>query len=418
MLVNRSVTRDACQAQLRQILTSDAFRHTEVLKRLLEYLGQEALGEDRDLKEYTVGVEAFGKPPDYDPRVDSSVRVQAGKLRQKLEEYYRTQGVNDSILVQLPKGRFRLEFRDRSTASDARFPAHPTNVNRFAWALAGIAMIWAVVATVLALRGKGPEPLSERYGNPDVVALWSPFFQSKRPTIISLGTPLFAKIGGNFFRNPGLNTQKSLADSQDVKRIEEQLKSAAVPAYPYTGIGEASAAFELCRLFLSRHKDINLVLSNALTWEDVGRNEVIFLGPPKFNLYESDLPVQQDFLIRHAHLENLHPKPGEPTIFHETWSADQSTLLEGYALIARLPGLHGMGYMMLLASTSTEGTRAAVEYVSRPEYAGELLRSLRQLERGMPKYFEVVIRAEFRSQTPIQIQQVAVHVLRPRASSR
>jgi hypothetical protein len=393
-------------------------RHTEVLKRLLEYLGQEALGTDRDLKEYTVGVEAFGKPPDYDPRVDSSVRVQAGKLRQKLEEYYRTQGINDSILVQLPKGRFKLEFCDRSPASNGRLPEHPTNVNRLAWTASGIAIVWAIVATLLAVRAKAPEPLSDRYGNPDVVALWSPFFQSKRPTIISLGTPLFAKIAGNFFRNPGLNTQQSLANSQEVKRIEEQLKSTAVPAYPYTGIGEASAAFELCRLFLSRHKDLNLILSSALSWEDVGRNEVIFVGPPKFNLYESDLPVQQDFIIRHARLENLHPKPGEPTVFHETWSADQSTLLEGYALVARLPGLHGMGYMMLLASTSTEGTRAAVEYMTRPEYAGELVRSLRQSERGMPKYFEVVIRSEFRSQTPIQIQQVAVHVLRPRASPR
>lgn len=65
---------------------------TEVLKRLLDYLARQALEDNGgDLKEYTVGIGAFGKGPDYDPKTDSSVRVQAGKLRQKLDEYYRTE---------------------------------------------------------------------------------------------------------------------------------------------------------------------------------------------------------------------------------------------------------------------------------------------------------------------------------------
>jgi hypothetical protein len=253
---------------------------------------------------------------------------------------------------------------------------------------------------------------SERYDSAAITALWSPMVESSRPAIISLGTPLFAKVSGDFFRSPALNDWKDSAGSEELKVLEKQLKGRAMAAHPYTGIGEAMAAFELARLFLSRRKDVNLVLSSALSWDDVGRNEVIFVGPPKFNLYESDLPVQQDFIIQHGHLDNLHPRPGEPGSYSEAWSPDQSSPVEGYALIARLPGLHGAGTIMVLAATSTEGTRAAVEYVTRPEYALQLVGALRQSDHSMPKYFQAVVRAHFRSQTPIQIEQVAVHVLR------
>src|SRR5579863_3981369 len=131
-------------AQLQRILESRAFRPTEVLKRLLEYLGhKELLGEAEDLKEYTVGIEAFGKPHEYDPKTDSSVRVQAGKLRQKLDEYYRTEGLADSVIVELPKGHFRLAFRERSPEIPAPAIA---KLSRLPWLVAAGAVLVAVAA--------------------------------------------------------------------------------------------------------------------------------------------------------------------------------------------------------------------------------------------------------------------------------
>lgn len=406
-----SSVRAAYEAELQQILTSRTFRNTEVLKRLLEYLGQEALADEaRELKEYTVGVEAFGKPPEYDPKLDSSVRVQAGKLRQKLEEYYRSEGVRDPFIIELPKGHFRLEFRERSRAAAPPAAASHRWRGSVPWAIAALAISWALVSTVFAVRNRAQEADSDRYSSPAIAAIWDPLL-ARRPAIVCLGTPLFAKVSGDFFRTPGLNNWTGAAQSEVLKIIEKDLHGRAIPAYPYTGVGEAWAAFEVARLFLSKHKDIHLLLSSALTWEDIGRNDVIFVGPPKYNLQESDLPVQQDFLIQHGRLENVHPKPGEPNAFTETWSPDQSSVVQGYALIARLPGLHGAGHIMLLAATSTEGTRAAVEYVTRAGYAAQLVYALRQEGGNMPKYFEAVVRARFRSQTPIQIEVVAVRTL-------
>src|SRR5271167_600624 len=95
---------DERASQIQRILESRTFRNTEVLKRLLDYLARQALENPAgELKEYTVGIEAFGKSPDYEPQNDSSVRVQAGKLRKLLDEYYRNEANPGELAVELPK---------------------------------------------------------------------------------------------------------------------------------------------------------------------------------------------------------------------------------------------------------------------------------------------------------------------------
>src|SRR5579862_6985507 len=92
--------------ELERVLHSETFRASAVLRRLLQFLVDKAVaGEADQLKEYSIGVDAFGKPESYDPRSDAIVRLQVGRLRQKLGEYYRTEGKDDTLLFELPKGR-------------------------------------------------------------------------------------------------------------------------------------------------------------------------------------------------------------------------------------------------------------------------------------------------------------------------
>jgi hypothetical protein len=408
---------DSRAAQVRKLLESRTFHNTEVLKRLLDYLARQALENHADdLKEYTIGVEGFGKPADYDPRTDSSVRVQIGKLRQKLDEYYRTEGADDEIVIELPKGHFKLEFHARRVVSApaAPVPAEGPRAGprRFlglppwVWAAAGIA---AAVSAFLAFR---PKPTAASAWTPAMEEFWRPFLSSPRPIMVAMGAPMFVKVGNDFFRDPTLNTWDQAATAGQVQEIQRAVgATASSPAFNYTGVGEAEGAFELERLLLPRGRDLALRASNQLAWEDIGRYNMIFLGPPKFNQQTLDLPVQQDFEISHSRVQNLHPAAGEPRAFEEKWNADHVHLDEGHALISRLPGLHGAGQMLILAGSSTECTRAAVEYVTRPEYVAAFLR--RMHEKGTaPQWFQVVIRARFKSQTPIAIEMAAFHPLR------
>jgi hypothetical protein len=66
---------DLIQAEIDRIMQSDAFRNSDVLRRLLRFLADKCMsGEADQLKEYTIGLDALGKPPTYDPRQDSVVR--------------------------------------------------------------------------------------------------------------------------------------------------------------------------------------------------------------------------------------------------------------------------------------------------------------------------------------------------------
>jgi hypothetical protein len=105
------------QVQIQRIVSSKTFKTSEVHRNLMAYLAEKSLlGEAQNLKEYTVGLDVFGKPSTYDPRQESVVRMHVGRLRQKLTEYYRTEGVQDPVLVDLPKGGFALTFAPRPVA--------------------------------------------------------------------------------------------------------------------------------------------------------------------------------------------------------------------------------------------------------------------------------------------------------------
>jgi hypothetical protein len=394
-------------AQIRKILDSAAFRNTEVLKKLLDYLSRQ--DPAADLKEYTIGVEAFGKSPDYDPRTDSSVRVQAGKLRLKLNEYYRTEGAADPVIIELPKGGFHLEVHERAApAKPARTPFWRRTMP--VWLAFMIAAIGIVGQGLVSDASREPSYVQ---WTPEMNELWRPLLFGGRPVMIAIGTPLFNKIGNSFFRDPALNTWDTASQSDRLHNVARALGAdQPAPAFTYTGVGEAAGAFALERLFLSRQRDLTLQTSDQLTWEDIARHNMIFLGPPKYNQQTLDLPIHQDFEIAHSRVQNLNARPGEPRSFEEKWAPERTHLEEGHALISRLPGLHNTGEMLILAGSSTECTRAAVEYITRPEYVTPFVRFLRAQPSGIPPWFQVVIRTRFKSGTPIAIERVAFHALK------
>src|ERR1700729_3713070 len=105
---------EAARDQIDRILASNTFHASDVLRRLLRFLADKTFaGTADDLKEYSVGLDALGKPATYDPRQDAAVRLHASRLRQKLDDYYRNEGKGDSLIVELPKGRFKIAWHPR-----------------------------------------------------------------------------------------------------------------------------------------------------------------------------------------------------------------------------------------------------------------------------------------------------------------
>lgn len=120
--------RQAIQEQLSRILASPQFALSDRRQRFLRYLLDETLaGHGPQLKGYTLGVEVFGKPPSFDPNIDPAVRIEAGRLRDKLREFYEGAGRDDPIHIELPKGSYALEVHLRGERAEPE-PAHPANL--------------------------------------------------------------------------------------------------------------------------------------------------------------------------------------------------------------------------------------------------------------------------------------------------
>jgi serine/threonine-protein kinase len=116
-----SPTEREVRDQIERIVLSVAFRTSDRLKHFITFVANEALqGKADSLKEYSVGVQVFGRDSAFDPRTDPVVRVQARRLRARLERYYKEEGQHDSIVVDLPKGGYAPVFRGREVTAAAK----------------------------------------------------------------------------------------------------------------------------------------------------------------------------------------------------------------------------------------------------------------------------------------------------------
>jgi hypothetical protein len=408
------------RSELERVLASQMFRNSDAVHRLLAYLGERSLaGETAGLKEFTIGVEAFHKPPDYSPQEDPIVRVLASKLRHKLGDYYRTEGADHPVRIDIPKGRYQLMFLVRPAEPSAAPAADPGSElrqwRRISWALAvtlGVVVLLVAYWRLSMVQPPAGAARSASGWNAELELFWQPYLEGNRPTLIVFGAPLFTKFSGGFFRDPKLNQWEEAEPSGRVRLIQKALESPyAHPSFNFTGIGETNGVFLLSKLLLAKRPDLLLKKSTALTWDDIGTHNVIFLGSPKFNVHLKDLPFEQDFVIEGGSVQNLRPRPGEPAKFKEVRTPSHSAILEDYALVTRLPGLHGRGYLSILAASSTEGTWAATEYVTEREHAKEIVARLRLPSGKLPDAFQILIRAKFKDMVPVETSYVTHRVL-------
>jgi len=143
------VTKEAIRAQLERILESRQFVRSQSLSKFLRYVVEETIADrGPGIKEYVLGIEVFGRGENFDPRIDPIVRVQAAKVRSRLEEYYKSEGSEDPLIIEMPKGAYVPAFqaRDQPQPALARKKVKPLG---WKLALIGGAVLSGIVILVL-----------------------------------------------------------------------------------------------------------------------------------------------------------------------------------------------------------------------------------------------------------------------------
>lgn len=116
---------------LEKVLFSKTFSRAERSGRLLRFLVESTIkGQADRLKEYTLGAEALGRGESFDPRIDSIARVEVSRLRNRLEQYYSTEGREDPVGIILPRGTYVPLFESRPITPDLKLSASTTAVQQ------------------------------------------------------------------------------------------------------------------------------------------------------------------------------------------------------------------------------------------------------------------------------------------------
>jgi hypothetical protein len=425
------------QTQIDKILRSDEFRGSEVLRRLLSYLADKAIsGEADQLKEYVIAIEGMGKPASYDPAHNSAVRIQVGRLRQKLADYYRSEGKQDTVVIDLPKGRFRLTCEQRptfteppaSTAGQDTLPnlqedvAIPPDRQRM------VHLLWLPIALVVGLvlaagvyfgvqSWREKNALAAHGMTPELRMLWGPFIQSKRPLIISIEDPLFAEMRSNpgiYFRDRSMNEWKDVLNSPEVKTLTNALKQTDIqPSRYYTAYGEVEASFMLGKLLGPHEQNFSLVRTSQLSWQQLADNNVVFVGVQ--NLFFDQLrgmPIAPQLVPELEGVRNLHPASGEPSLYKDQYSTAPSEAGMMYALVTHLPGPLGHNDVESFTSVRSAGYVAAVQWFTDPSFARILVSKLKEANGGkMPRYYQVLLKVKFKDNVPTETTYVLSRIL-------
>ncbi|MEO8099191.1 MAG: hypothetical protein ABI811_15915 [Acidobacteriota bacterium] len=368
---------EASSAQVQRILQSKTFRTSEVHRNLLTYLAEKSLaGESDSLKEYTVGLDVFSKPSSYDPRQESTVRMHVARLRQKLSEYYRTEGVDDPIFVDLPKGGFRVTFEPRPTpAAVEAEPAAETSVaahtKRYWFEVVLVAALFVAVGSALYFGTKLWQ--SERADTksaawtPELRQLWEPIITSSRPLIVAVST----------------------ASSQ------------------VTAGATASGVFRLGEFLGSLKTSVQVLRSDQIEAPEVAMGNVVFLGPMVENRQMQAMTEGHPFISTPTGIRNVQPQAGEPAIFTDRLPTDPQDTEESYTLISRVPGLYSNGEVLYLSGNRVASITGGVQAFTDANIARTLVERMQDASGNLPRYYQVVLKVRSMDDMPIDISYVA-----------
>jgi hypothetical protein len=404
--------REQCFQQIDKLIKSHSLHSSESLCKLLRYLAEHSLDHPGiSLKEYQIATEVLGRPAGFDPSSDSTVRVQAGRLRVKLAEYYANEGPNDPIVVEIPKGSYALTFHLRAPKSGIQpaplvfEPAHRAGaapLNR-GWvitvAVFSVLLAASLSTTAILLSQRTRPQAGASQSVPAAYQIfWNRFLTGpQQPWVIfSNGSFVGRPETGMRYFNPSSDTRTFILDH-------------------YTGVGEVLAIHELDHVFAMLNRSIRVKRGALFSLDDAKNNDLIFVGSPSENLTLLDVPGTQEFVFQRLDsgprkgdlaVVNVHPLPGEPKIFLGT-PANQPTT-EDYAVVSLLPGLDPSRSILILAGDTTFGTQAAVEYVCREDSVKELLQRLKIAKPGELKPFEALLHVKIVHGVPVVADLVSV----------
>ena len=426
---------DEKRALIDRIVASTQFKRSTRLRDFLLYVGGQALKDGcPDIHEQEIGAKVFGRPSAYDRGQDNIVRVSATELRKRIELYFASEGANETLILEIPRGGYKpifyrraAELRSGPALSTETFqpgnaalhdtPAAPPVRERRNYRLH---LVWAAVcvavlaAACLLLLQQDRTMHKLRYpwdGKPAVSALWQDFVKPSQQTDVVLpdaSLSIREELTGHpislsdYINRQYMNETESLAVSKDRRDDLSDIYSHNLVAF-----GDFRAAQEILALS-PVGSSLHLTLSRFFQAESVKTDNLILIGGKKANpwvdLFDDQMTFSLDYdnVTGRGYVVNRHPRTGEAASY--TPSSLYPNGFVGYSVVAYLPNPSHNGSAIILTGTDSDATSAAAEFLTSEEQLGKFRKTI-GVERF--PYFEILLKTSRLSGTSLSSNVLA-----------
>jgi hypothetical protein len=388
---------------LTRVVESDTFRTAPMMRTLLLYLWKH---QGEPISEYAIAVDALGRSPDFDPKTDSTVRVQVARLRAKLKEFSEAAGDSFPLRLSIPLGRHELHwvYEPPQISQVSPLAAVP---GRYLWTACGVMaglllLCLALVIQNRVLRASFPAPPSP------MPRFWKSFLVAGKPTVIVLPSPLyfFWPDHNVLVRDLKISEFENWQTSSVVRDIAQKWGPPTL-AQTYVGAMEMTAGVRVLQYLQQGGQQVQLIESRKFPADSFAAQNTIFLGMPRTAVYLDRLVKKTNFYIAQVEPDlvgNRNPKPGEPAEYREVdYSSDRKIFPAIVVLLPTRP--EHTRSLLLMGRTLTSMTTMLLSL------DGLKLLDEQWIKGGSPEAWEMVIEAEVYRDTVLKVWPVSFRAI-------
>jgi hypothetical protein len=397
--------------KVERLASSSTFGKSSRLRALFLFLcDRKATDPEGIMHEQEIGVAIFNRRPDYNTAEDPIVRVHVSQLRKRLEQYFASEGRDEPVVIEIPKGTYVPVFHSRDSYSSLgrllelfRLHLPPHGKRR----VAGLSVL--VVGGVLLVAGllfglwnlvSSTRPARNLEVGATVDRLWVQMFDNGRPTCIVLSDAVLGLFEDAIQYQLSLNEYRDkvfsrLSDERLKDPVEIARWKGLVGAY-FTHISDARSAVTFSVLNAGRNLPTEIVFAGDFAVSYLQSHNLILVGTRRTNPWVEVFEDQLNFhsVFREtppmsSYFQNRSPLPGESAIYEVQWTK------QGFCRVAFLPSPSRKGNVLLISGTDMATTEAGGQFISSERWIQTLGSTLALSQKAPFPYFEVLLKIDY-----------------------
>lgn len=410
--VNGTRVLDGSRELLQRVATGPHFEKSRRLRDLLLYLGDRALQDPHcTLHEQEIGVDVLGRPADYDTSHDTLVRVSVSQLRKKLEQHFTTDGREEPVIIDIPKGSYIPVFRPREEPIPHRAVTIeqplPSRRPLLTGMLAGMVVMGAVWG-MSSLFGSARTSASQR---PAVEEFWTQLLGNGQPTYLVVSDVNLIEFQNLIGRSVPLSEYEAHEFDQMAERFlsdpaQRVLARRYISRVP-TSVSDVQVARDFGMIASGKKHPLNIVSARDASSALATSQNTILLGSLRANpwvgLFDDQLAFQTEYHETPPSMRfiNRSPLPGEDSAFSAVWRRT------GYCRVAYRANPNRTGFTLVVSGSDVISTEAGGRFLTSEDWMRQLRQKL-GLKSGAPMpYFEVLLRTVVVNNTIPRFEMVA-----------